>query len=301
MAKYRFIKDSKLERPRSVDKNTFISASYGDIFDYEPKDIPVRIYHFSGSSLTHDDYKLFKSLKNTINYYKAQDDLFVYENLLDKPLTMYAFSTAHLGSGFERGSVELKYYLSGNIISAASDFREDGVLYSHTDEKVGIVLYKEGFILINNTASLSDQIANFSSNYDTFQDNPRWIHTFLSASDSLYFDINYNTKNDVSTNVNFVYAEKNQLNHSNDPTYIESGSYRPISGSFFFKENEDIRIKNTVKSPFISGSANFEKQTFITRIGLYDQDKKLIAVGSLANPVRKTENREFVFKLKIDF
>ena len=44
---------------------------------------------------------------------------------------------------------------------------------------------------------------------------------------------------------------------------------------------------------------NFEKQTFITRIGLYDKDKKLIAVGSLANPVRKTENREFTIKLKI--
>ena len=301
MSKYRFIKDSKLERPRNISHEVFMSASYGDIFEYQPVDNPLKIYHFSGSVTGSDDYKVLRSLKNTINYYKAQDDLFQHDNFNNKPSSLYAFSTAHLGSGFEKGSIELNYYLSGGLISKITDSREDGVLYSDNDEKVGIVLYKEGFILINNTSSLSNVICDFSSSYQTFQDNPKWIHAFLSASDSLYFDINYGIKNDVSTNLNFVYAEKNELNHSNDPTYIESGSYRPTSGSFFFKENEDIRIKNTVKSPFVSGSANFEKQTFITKIGLYDENKKLIAVGSLANPARKTENREFVFKLKIDF
>ena len=30
------------------------------------------------------------------------------------------------------------------------------------------------------------------------------------------------------------------------------------------------------------------------------ENKKLIGIGSLANPVRKTENREFLFKLKLD-
>ena len=71
------------------------------------------------------------------------------------------------------------------------------------------------------------------------------------------------------------------------------------SGSFV--ENDKIAIKSTVESPFVSGSANFEKETYITRIGLYDKEKNLIGIASLANPVRKTENREYTFKLKIDF
>mgnify|MGYP003332734796 FL=1 len=96
------------------------------------------------------------------------------------------------------------------------------------------------------------------------------------------------------------YANKNELNHSNNETYLESGSYSCDSGSYFFKESENTVIKNTVKSPFVSGSANFQKQTFISRIGLYDENKKLIGIASLANPVRKTENREFLFKLTLD-
>mgnify|MGYP003338390764 CR=1 FL=1 len=50
----------------------------------------------------------------------------------------------------------------------------------------------------------------------------------------------------------------------------------------------------------MSGSAPFEKETYISRIGLYDKDRKIIGYATLANPVKKTENREFIFKLKID-
>ena len=300
MSKYIFTKDSKWQRPRNISKHVFTSASYGQTFEYEPNDIPLRIYHFSGSVTGSDEYRLLSSLKNTINYYKAKDDLFDYEQYNNKPTSLYSFSSAHLGSGFQKGTIELNIYLSGNLISSASDFREDGILYSGSDEKIGAILYDEGFILINNTASLSNDICDFSSSYQQFTDKPRWIHAFLSASDSLYFDINYSTKNEVATNVTFVYAEKGELNHSNNETYIKHGSYSAESSSYHFKESENIEIKNTMKSPFVSGSQNFEKQTFITRIGLYDENKKLIGIGSLANPVRKTENREFLFKLKLD-
>lgn len=301
MSKYRFIKDSKLERPRNISHEEYVSASYGQEFIYEPIDIPLHIYHFSGSITGSQEYRLLYSLKNIINSYSAHDDLFNYSNFHNVPSALYAFSSVHIGSGIRKGTVELNSYLSGNLISSISDFREDGILYSGSQEKIGLVLYNEGFILINNTASLSTDIADFSSSYNQFSDNPRWIHAFLSASDSLYYDINYDVKSDVATNINFVYAEKNALNHSNNPTYIESGSYSFTSSSYHFKESEEIKVKNTVKSPFNSGSANFEKQTFITRIGLYDEDKKLIGIGSLANPVRKTENREYLFKLRIDF
>jgi len=78
-------------------------------------------------------------------------------------------------------------------------------------------------------------------------------------------------------------------------------NYYAIVTSGSFIENDKIEIKNTVQSPFTSGSANFEKETYITKIGLYDKENNLIGIASLANPVRKTENREYTFKLKIDF
>ncbi len=76
MSKYRFIKDSNLERPHNILYSDYVSASYGTEFDYEPVDVPLRIYHFSGSITGSDEYKIIHSLKNTINYYSANDDLF---------------------------------------------------------------------------------------------------------------------------------------------------------------------------------------------------------------------------------
>lgn len=304
MSKYRFIKDSSLERPRNVSYSDYISASYGTVFEYEPVDYPLRVYHFSGSITGSEEYRIMGSLKNTINYYSAQDDLFNYDNFYNKPCALYAFSSYHLGSGIERGSINLNFYLSGSIISSISDHREDGVLYiSGSDEKAGVVLYNEGFILLNHTGALSDQTASFSGymyEIGIYEDVPRWVHAFQLASDSIYFDIDYGTKNIVATNLNFVYANKNEYNHSNNPTYLESGSYSYQTSSYHFRESDEIKVKKVNRSPFVSGSAEFNKETYITRIGLYDGDKKLIAIGSLANPVRKTENREYLFKLAFD-
>ncbi len=309
MSKYIFSKTSKLLRPKHIDTDTFVSASYGEVFaDYEPIDRPARIYHFSGSSAyLSQEYLYVRSLKNIINYYKSQDSIFNYDNLINKPLTLIAFNSVHYGSGIEKGSVEFKYYLSGSKIAEASDYREDGVIYSGSAENtgsntpIGFVLYKEGFIILNNTSSLYNIQADYSSSYTgQFTDNPRWIYSSISSSASLVGTIDYNISSDLTSYLTFVHANKYELNHSNNLTYLESGSYSYMTSSNSFVENDKIKIKNINKSTFVSGSSTQDKEVFITRIGLYDKEKKLLGIASLANPVRKTENREFIFKLKID-
>lgn len=310
MAKYIFTKNSSLERPRNISEQAYTVDQYGTEYIYDPYDRTAAVYLLSGSQINENNknYRQLRSLKNIINYYKANDDLFNFNNFYNNPTTLYCFYSSHLGSGLKPGSVELSVYVTGNLLAKATDSLQDGVLYQISDnQKVGIVLYKEGFILVNNTASLSSDIKVFQDlnnppyNNGLFYDNLRWIYAFTSTDSSVYYDLSYGTKNDVYTNLNFVYAEKGEYNHSNNPTYIQSGSYYALTSSFSFRENPEIKVKNTIKSSFVSGSAIQDKQTFITNIGLYDKDKKLIGIGSLANPVRKTENREYVFKLKIDF
>lgn len=303
MSKYRFIKNSNLDRPRNISKEQYASASYGDVFEYEPQDVPLKLYGFYGVVTGSNDYKLLRSLKNTINYYKATDELFDFDNFYNKPTSLLSFSSAHLGSGIQKGTVSLSIYLSGSKIANCTDFRENGVLYDTSDQKIGIVLYNEGFILLNNTSSVSSEQSSFDNRYESLTDDIRWTYYCSTADEAILYDIDYSTKNEVPTNTYFVIAEKNQLNHSNNFTYIKSGSYHAQFDSLYqsYIEDTDIEVKKTNKSPFVSGSANFEKQTFITNIGLYDKDKNLIAVGSLANPVKKTENREFLFKLRVDF
>ena len=44
----------------------------------------------------------------------------------------------------------------------------------------------------------------------------------------------------------------------------------------------------------------FQKETYITKIGIYDDEKNLIAITHLSKPMRKLEDRDYIFKLKLD-
>jgi hypothetical protein len=96
-----------------------------------------------------------------------------------------------------------------------------------------------------------------------------------------------------------------RLNWSNNPTYVAKDSNCPVpatmTASFSFHEASEIKIKNTISSSYLSPTGSFKKQTFITKIGIYDEQKKFNwnCIGSRAS--KKTENRDFTFKLKMDF
>ena len=99
------------------------------------------------------------------------------------------------------------------------------------------------------------------------------------------------------------------MRNLNNPTYITydqepldspTGSSALKGGVSFYKENEDRTIKNTVSSSFDNITASFQRQTYISKIGIYDDDKNLIAIAKLANPIRKRLNDEYTFKLQLD-
>jgi hypothetical protein len=116
------------------------------------------------------------------------------------------------------------------------------------------------------------------------------------------FDLSFNGTSYIPTVTMLAHAKKGELNHSNNPTFLTHGQSNAIISSTgsLYAENSELAIKNTVKSPYDGYEATFQKQTWISQIGIYDEDRNLIAIAKLANPVRKTEDREFTFKLKLD-
>ena len=61
-------------------------------------------------------------------------------------------------------------------------------------------------------------------------------------------------------------------------------------------------MANTVSSSYGDSdwSASFKRQVYISKIGVYDRNKNLIGVATLANPVRKEEAEAISFKIKLD-
>ena len=111
--------------------------------------------------------------------------------------------------------------------------------------------------------------------------------------------------NYIPTLTMLAHAKKGELNHSNNPTYLtyEQDGVNIVDndGGTTYAERTDLEIANTTKSPHEGAEATFQKQTWISKIGIYDEHNNLIAIAKLANPVRKTEDRDFTFKLKLDF
>ena len=140
--------------------------------------------------------------------------------------------------------------------------------------------------------------------------NPKWIYFGVGAGDgkvpgtvpSSSFAIAFSGTNYIPTLTMLAHAPKGKLNHSNNPTYI-SFNATTTSGSseVHYNEPDRMEIKNIVSSSHCDHTASFEKQTFISQVGLYDNDRNLIGVAKLATPVRKRHEDEFTFKLKLDF
>ena len=114
-----------------------------------------------------------------------------------------------------------------------------------------------------------------------------------------------------------AHAPRGYLNHSNNPTFIEantsssisnhagmkisSGSVRQVnSGSKAYIQNKETPISNVVSSSYLTHTASVSRNTYISKIGIYDDNNNLIAIAKLARPVKKTEDRQFTFKLKLD-
>jgi hypothetical protein len=116
-----------------------------------------------------------------------------------------------------------------------------------------------------------------------------------------------------------AHAKKGELNHSNNPTYLTrqpksaimdskgcpTGTFRKKLDAYVntreYRESSRAEIKNTVRTPYPDPDGIFDKQTWISKVGIYDENRNLIAIAKLASPVRKNKDREFTFKIKMDF
>jgi hypothetical protein len=302
----------------NADYNT--SFQYGDIISGSyPMSSSIARERFASaraaSSTSH-----VEALKNTLNYYSYISPHYQYSSSYgdksQQEINLISIPSIFFDSGIKPGSVDLKFYISGTLAGQVTDKDKNGELiqvtgstYAQTNGSgsvAGVVLYNEGFVLLTGSWNLT-QVS-----YD-FGDVTRaasWRDFAAGANDnqdstltpSASFELSFQGTNEISTLAMHAIAPRGHLNHSMNPTYrlYDSASLAVTSGSYTYVESADIPMKNTVSSSFCNFSASFAKQTFISKIGIYDDERNLIAVASLATPVKKTEDRSLTFKLKLD-
>jgi len=314
---YPFItKDSTLGGFKTVSTDSYSQFSYGDKLSGSEYPYIARIS--SDYILAGLNNRRITALKNTLNYYIPLSKHYSYSssygNKPQQDLKLISIPSLFYGSSINKGSVSCKWYLTGTLIAELADVRKNGELIQigpsgsvGSGSIAGVVLYNEGFVLLTGSWNLHPSYTDLFGT-DLSYYSPAWKYflntgsSFVNTTPSSSFELNFEGVNYIQTLTMFATAEKGEFNHSNNPTYIQkSGSiFEPITGSQFFIESESRQIKNITKTLYSDVDPKLEKTTYISQIGIYDEERNLIAVAKLATPVRKRQNDNYLFKVKLD-
>ena len=301
-------------RLNSTPISSFTGSTYGSTIQGEyPLTASIARQLFNASDgLGASERLRLHAMRTTFDYYKYLSPVYDYE-------TYYSGSTVNLisipsimfGSRIKPGSLDLKIFHSGTLVGRAKDIRRNGELIcitgSNSGSVVGVALYGEGFLALTS----SDTVAAVNDTYTgtAARVTASWIyfgshHAGTNKPRETVFSLEFKGTQHVPVVTMMAHAEEGVLNNSSNPTFISSsasGSIRTASkNSASFSEDDEVPIKNVIQSPFANSTASFEKQTYISKVGIYDKDKNLIAIAGLAKPVKKTEDTAFTFKLKLD-
>lgn len=256
------------------------------------------------TSSTEDNYRKLRALKSSFDHYTFWSSAFAFENYESTDVNMINVPSIFYGNRLKKGTVSLKYYISGTLAATATDSKKNGELLWNGDT-VGTVMYDEGIILLTSSAEIDSNLLDYETNTSSswirygygMNDGNVIATTALSASFALEFD----TVSKFQNMTVLAKAPYGQLNHSNNPTYLINTGKEPTytTSSYQFIET-NREVKNVVYATENDQEPPFQKETYISKICLYDKHRRLVGICKLATPIRKTEVNEYLFKMKID-
>ena len=320
-------KDSSGLGFKTVTTGTFQQTDLAEIFDVSyPLSSSISSDFFTITS--NATSSMINALRNTIDYYKYNSPHYSFSSSQQDPhdrdfsgasgevkVKLISIPSIYYGSSIKKGTVDLKFFITGTLCGRAQDINSNGELIQtepvgsqDSGSVVGIVLYKEGFILL--TGSALDNNTHLQDYYEdnTLVDDPAWYYfastgsldTSYESSPNSSFSLSFSGSNYISTVTMLAHAKRGDLNYSQNPTFVDYHNTSSLTtGSDFFEESGG-QIKNIVNSEFSDLTASFQKITYISKIGIYDENQNLLGIAKLANPVRKREIDDYTFKLKLD-
>jgi hypothetical protein len=115
---------------------------------------------------------------------------------------------------------------------------------------------------------------NVSRSFNTNGLNTRTLLTAIQAGASFTL----NSQETITSDFVYVRARNAEFNYSENPSFI--------SGS-----NGSVLYSSFINNP----------QTFITTVGLYNDNNELLAVAKLSKPLKKDFTKEMLLRVKLDF
>lgn len=173
---------------------------------------------------------------------------------------------------------------AGEVYNIVSGSIEDGIYNSSSPHKYGLLYPRLGIAIISGPAlDLSASFASVTGS-DTAGDNAFKLFTAISGAAQLsdgsgdLLGMQCRSKEYVKSTHYFVRARSSQFNYSNNPTFV--------TGS-----DGDLSVSDFLTDP----------KTYITTVGLYDENKNCLAVAKLSKPIEKSFRKETLIEVKLDY
>ena len=165
------------------------------------------------------------------------------------------------------------------VVSGSNGSPYTGTGYSPGSGSYGYFLPDIGIILLNGEA-LDESAAKGGLGLSTGRGttvpsptNMAKMYNAIKAGGA--FQLNY--KETISSQYIFTRVRNSEFNYSTNPSYITGSG--------------DLRISNMVNAP----------QTYITTVGMYNDNNELLAVAKLSRPLLKDFTKEALIRIKLDF
>lgn len=138
-----------------------------------------------------------------------------------------------------------------------------------------------GFIVLD--ASKLNNYLNFNTvtGSNINGDNSYKFFTAVSGANNFNHPMKARNVKQKTTNHYFVRVKSNDANYSNNPTYVKD------------TQDERGRIKNHC---FYN-----DPMTYITTVGLYNNDRELLAIAKLSKPIKKTRANDILIKIRLNW
>jgi hypothetical protein len=142
-----------------------------------------------------------------------------------------------------------------------------------TSPYYGIMLPDLGFVVLDASGSLSPYIQAANLATSSAQYNQVKLFTAISASGNFQAQSNET----VSSRYFFTRVKNSEFNYTTNPSIIDA--------------NGNLLFSTLINNP----------QTFITTVGMYNDNNELLAVAKLSKPLVKDFTKEALIRIKLDY
>jgi len=258
--------------------------------------------------------KHYFSLRNRLDFYGVRNIHYKISasvgdqswNKDIQTLNTIAIPSIFFGSQIKPGTVSLKYYYTGSLLGELQDIRQNGELVqvsasngegiTYKNTTAGVIMYDEGYIILTGSWDL-----NGYGTPDTWLNYAKGANDSQAPGTNVSFALNFQGRTETQVMTLFTHAKRGEANFSNNPTYLQYGQDKlQFTSSHVYEENSEQLVANTVSSSYSSYNADFKRSVYVSRIAVYDENKNIIGIATLANPVLKEEDQDYSFKLKLD-